>query len=115
MEARPINPTNARKRDPLENSAPEIAEVEQTLIKKKSKLRDRTSHSQKRKEKQTINLALQKGASNWLSVLPLKYNFSVNKSVFSVNKTSLKMNYIRDMDENQQTPHIHVHVDIRSH
>ena len=26
MEARPINPENARKRDPLENSAPEILE-----------------------------------------------------------------------------------------
>ena len=34
--------------DPLENSDPEIAETEQTLIIETSKLRDRTSHSQKR-------------------------------------------------------------------
>ena len=35
------------------------------------------------RKKLTINLASQKGASNWLSVLPLKrYNFSLDKSEF---------------------------------
>ena len=42
-------------------------------------------------KKLTINLASQKGASNWLSVLPLKtYNFSLNKSEF---KDGLHLRY----------------------
>ena len=78
--------------DPLENSDPEIAETEQTLIKRNIKTeRQNITHSKKAKiikncssEKQrTINLASQKGPSNWLSVLPLKrYNFSLNQSEF---------------------------------
>ena len=42
-------------------------------------------------KKLTINLAWKKGASNWLSVLPLKnYNFSLNKSEF---KDGLHLRY----------------------
>ena len=68
--------------DPLENSDPEIAETEQTLINriikterqnitlsKKAKIMQKKCSSEK---KLTINLESQKGASNWLSVLPLK-------------------------------------------
>ena len=75
---------------PLENSDPEIAETEQTLINRNIKTeRQNITLSKKAcimenclsKKKLTINLASQKGASNWLSVLPLKkFNFSLNKS-----------------------------------
>ena len=42
-------------------------------------------------KKLTINLASQKGASNWLSVIPLKrYNFSLNKTEF---KNGLHLRY----------------------
>ena len=104
--------------DPLENSDTEIAETEQTLINrniktekqnitlsKKAKIMENCSSE----KKLTINLASQKGASNWLSMLPLKkYNFSLNKSEF---KDGLHL----DMDGNHQTPHIHARVDNRSH
>ena len=60
--------------DPIENSDPEIAETEHTLTNRNIQTeRQRTSHSQKRlnlwknthqKKKLTINLALQKEASN---------------------------------------------------
>ena len=83
--------------DPLENSDPEIAETEQTLINRNIKTeRQNITLSKKAKimknrsseKKLTINLASQKGASNWLSVLPLKrYNFHPENQ-------SLKMDYI---------------------
>ena len=76
---------------PIENSDPEIAETEKTLINRNIKTeRQNITLSKKAKvtencsseKKLTINLASQKGASNWLSVLPLKRsNFSLNKSV----------------------------------
>ena len=51
-------------------------------------------------KKLTINLASQKGASNWLSVLPLKiYNFTLNKSEF------LGGLYLRYGWEPKNTPH----------
>ena len=76
--------------DPLENSGPEIAETEQALINRNIKTeRQNITLSKKAKiieiirKKVTINLASQKGASNWLSVLPLqRCNFSLNKSEF---------------------------------
>ena len=53
------------------------------------------------RKKLTINLASQKEASNWLSVLPLKrYNFSLNKSEF---KDGLHLRY---RWEPPNTPHI---------
>ena len=65
--------------DPLEKSDTEIAETEQTLLNrniktekqnialsKKAKIMENCSSE----KKLTINLASQKGASNWLSVLP---------------------------------------------
>ena len=73
--------------EPLENSDTEIAETEQTLINrniktekhnitlsKKAKIMENCSSE----KKLTINLASQKGASNWLSVLPLKNTISLS-------------------------------------
>ena len=60
-------------------------------------------------KKLTINLELQKGASNWPSVLPLKrYNFSLNKSKFK-DEFHLRFGW------ESPTPHINAHVDNRSH
>ena len=86
--------------EPLENSDPEIAGTEQTLINrnigtekqnitlsKKAKIMENCSSE----KKLTLTLASQKGALNWLSVLPLKkYNFSLNKSEF---KDGLNLRY----------------------
>ena len=86
--------------DLLENSDTKIAETEQTLINrniktekqkftltKKAKIMENCSSERKL----TINFASQKGASNWLSVLPLKkYNFPLNKLEF---KDGLHLRY----------------------
>ena len=70
--------------DPLENSDPETAEAEQTLINKNVKIeKQNITLSKKAKimekcsseKKLTINLASQKGTLNWLSVLLLKNTF----------------------------------------
>ena len=83
--------------DPLENSDTEIAETEQTLINLNIKTEKHNITLSKKAEimrncssekKLTLNLASQKGASNWLSVLPLKNTISL-----STNQ-SLKMDYI---------------------
>ena len=62
---------------PLENSDPEIAETEQTLINRNIKTERQNITLSKKAKIMEKSLASQKGASNWLSVLPLKrYNFS---------------------------------------
>ena len=94
--------------DPIENSDPEIAETEQTLINRSIKLRAQNSTFSKEaknikncsSEKKLTNLASQKGASNWLSLLHLKRKkFSLNKSEF---KDGL---YLRYGWERPNTPH----------
>ena len=72
----------------LENSDPEIAETEQTLINRNIKT-ETVHHTLKKdqkygklliRKKLTVNLPSQKGAPKWLSFFFLtKFNFSLNK------------------------------------
>ena len=80
--------------DLLENSDTEIAETEQTLINRNIKTETQNITLSKKGEimescssekKLTINLASQKGGSNWLGVLPLK------NTIFLSTNQSLKM------------------------
>ena len=86
--------------DPLENSDTEIAETEQTLINRNIKLRNRTSHSEKRL-KTYGKLLIREKTDNKSSVTersielakrapPNKYTFSLNRSEF---KDGLHLRY----------------------
>ena len=83
--------------DLLENSDTEKAETEQTLINRNIKTETQNIRLSKKgkiiescssEKKLTINLASQKGGSNWLGVLPLK------NTIFLSTNQSLKMDYI---------------------